>query len=110
MNVVYNLRMLGVQPDTKKSLTGTFALKFDIHKVKEISNLSTWFFIGTLCLKNICLSFQKKRAARKDRSGEEETWQLSRFYPMVEVCIKLKYCQISLHKVCSNIMEILPGG
>lgn len=41
MKVVHNLRMLGEQPDTKKSLTGAFALKFDINKVKEISTSST---------------------------------------------------------------------
>jgi hypothetical protein len=29
--------------------------------------------------------FQTKQAARKDRTGEEEMWQLSRFYPMIEV-------------------------
>ncbi|KAI4315311.1 hypothetical protein L6164_028135 [Bauhinia variegata] len=62
MNAVSNLRLLGVQPDTKKSLTGPFALKFDMHK--------------------------KKRAVRKDRSGEEETWQLSRFYPVIEELIE----------------------
>ncbi|KAG5144598.1 hypothetical protein JHK84_030141 [Glycine max] len=65
MNVVHNMRMLGGQPVTKKKLTTAFGLKFDIHK--------------------------KKRAARKDRPGEEEKWQLSRFYPIIElrVCHKL---------------------
>ncbi|XP_028762579.1 SNARE-interacting protein KEULE [Neltuma alba] len=62
MRAVHNMRMLGAQPDTKKSVTGAFALKFDLHK--------------------------KKRAARKDRSGEEETWQLSRFYPIIEEIIE----------------------
>ncbi|KAJ1416045.1 Sec1-like protein [Sesbania bispinosa] len=62
MNAVNNLRMLGVQPDTKKSLTTAFGLKFDIHK--------------------------KKRAARKERPGEEEKWQLSRFYPIIEELIE----------------------
>ena len=42
-----------------------------------------------LFLKIVSLNCQKKRAARKDRSGEEETWQLSRFYPIIEVQIKL---------------------
>ncbi|RDX64688.1 SNARE-interacting protein KEULE [Mucuna pruriens] len=55
---INNLRMLGGEPDTKKTSSSSFALKFDMHK--------------------------KKRAARKDRSGEEETWQLSRFYPIIE--------------------------
>nr|KYP56441.1 SNARE-interacting protein KEULE [Cajanus cajan] len=59
---INNLRMLGGEPDTKKTSTSSFALKFDMHK--------------------------KKRAARKDRSGEEETWQLSRFYPIIEMKIK----------------------
>ncbi|KAF5478417.1 hypothetical protein F2P56_004977 [Juglans regia] len=62
MNAVYNLRLLGGSSDTKKSSTGAFSLKFDIHK--------------------------KKRAARKERTGEEETWQLSRFYPMIEELIE----------------------
>ncbi|XP_061357818.1 SNARE-interacting protein KEULE-like isoform X1 [Gastrolobium bilobum] len=64
MNAVNNLRMLVGQQDTKKSLTSAFGLKFDIHKVK------------------------KKRAARKERSGEEEKWQLSRFYPIIEELIE----------------------
>ncbi|KAG6688859.1 hypothetical protein I3842_11G145700 [Carya illinoinensis] len=62
MNAVYNLRLLGGSSDTKKSSTGAFSLKFDIHK--------------------------KKRAARKERTGEEEKWQLSRFYPMIEELIE----------------------
>ncbi|XP_050263795.1 SNARE-interacting protein KEULE [Quercus robur] len=62
MNAVHNLRLLGGSSDTKKSSTGTFTLKFDMHK--------------------------KKRGARKDRTGEEETWQLSRFYPMIEELIE----------------------
>ncbi|CAL0312938.1 unnamed protein product [Lupinus luteus] len=63
MVVVNNLRMLGGATDTtKKSSTGAFTLKFDMHK--------------------------KKHAARKDRSGEQETWQLSRFYPIIEELIE----------------------
>ncbi|XP_027359932.1 SNARE-interacting protein KEULE-like isoform X2 [Abrus precatorius] len=62
MNVVHNLRMLGGQPETKKSLTTAFSLKFDIHK--------------------------KKRAARKERPGEEEKWQLARFFPIIEELIE----------------------
>ncbi|CAI8589201.1 unnamed protein product [Vicia faba] len=70
MNVVNNLRMLGGQPDTKKRSTGAFGLKFDIIK--------------------------KKRAARKERPGEEEKWQLSRFYPIIEELIeKLTRNQLS---------------
>ncbi|KAF5729904.1 Sec1/munc18-like (SM) proteins superfamily isoform 2 [Tripterygium wilfordii] len=62
MNAVNNMRLLGPAPDTKKSSTGAFSLKFDIHK--------------------------KKRATRKERTGEEETWQLSRFYPIIEDLIE----------------------
>ncbi|WVZ10764.1 hypothetical protein V8G54_015294 [Vigna mungo] len=61
---INNLRMLEGEPDTKKTSISSFALKFDMHK--------------------------KKRAARKDRSGEEETWQLSRFYPIIEYFYKLE--------------------
>ncbi|WVZ10237.1 hypothetical protein V8G54_014767 [Vigna mungo] len=62
MSVVHNLRMLGGQPVAKKSMTSAFGLKFEIHK--------------------------KKRAARKERPGEEEKWQLSRFYPIIEELIE----------------------
>ena len=33
--------------------------------------------------------FQKKRAFRKERPSEEEQWQLSRFYPIIEVYLRL---------------------
>ncbi|CAL1401282.1 unnamed protein product [Linum trigynum] len=63
MNAVNNMRLLGGAAETKKSSATSFSLKFDINK--------------------------KKRAARKDRSGQEETgWQLSRFYPMVEELVE----------------------
>ncbi|KAB1217102.1 SNARE-interacting protein KEULE [Morella rubra] len=62
MNGVHNMRLLGGSSDAKKSSTGAFSLKFDMHK--------------------------KKRAARKVRTGEEETWQLSRFYPMIEELVE----------------------
>ncbi|KAG5228473.1 SNARE-interacting protein [Salix suchowensis] len=62
MNAVNNMRLLGGASETNKSSTSAFSLKFDIH--------------------------EKKRAARKDRTGAEETiWQLSRFYPMIEELI-----------------------
>ncbi|XP_071707491.1 SNARE-interacting protein KEULE-like isoform X2 [Rutidosis leptorrhynchoides] len=32
--------------------------------------------------------YKKKRGIRKDRPGEEETWQLSRFYPMIEELVE----------------------
>lgn len=68
MSIVNNFRMLGGQPETKKGLTtrkvltGALGLKFDIQK--------------------------KKRAARKERPGEEEKWQLSRFYPIIEELVE----------------------
>lgn len=58
---VYNMRLLEGAPE-KKSSMGAFALKFDVNK--------------------------KKHAARKDRPGEEQMWQLSRFYPMIEELIE----------------------
>ncbi|KAA8522289.1 hypothetical protein F0562_012962 [Nyssa sinensis] len=62
MNAVNNMRLLEGSSDTKKSSIGAFSLKFDVHK--------------------------KKHAARKDRTGEEVMWQLSRFYPMIEELIE----------------------
>ncbi|KAK6947649.1 Sec1-like protein [Dillenia turbinata] len=63
MNAVNNMRLLEGALESKKSSLGSFALKFDAHK--------------------------RKHAARKDRSsGEEETWQLSRFYPMIEELVE----------------------
>lgn len=55
---VYNMRLLESSSDPKKNSIVPFSLKFDVHK--------------------------KKHAARKDRPGEEVTWQLSRFYPIIE--------------------------
>ncbi|KAK2651959.1 hypothetical protein Ddye_011815 [Dipteronia dyeriana] len=62
MIAVNNMRFLGGSIDCKKNSIGAFPLKFDIYK--------------------------KKRAARKDRTGEQETWQLSRFYPMIEELVE----------------------
>ncbi|XVE76969.1 hypothetical protein DITRI_Ditri13aG0023800 [Diplodiscus trichospermus] len=64
MKVVKNMQLLGgssPSSQTKKTTTG-FSLKFDGQKTKQ--------------------------AARKDRTGEEETWQLFRFYPMIEELIE----------------------
>lgn len=58
---VNNMRCLG-NTDSKKSTTGVFSLKFDVHK--------------------------KKHGARKERNGEEGTWALSKFYPMIEELIE----------------------
>uniref|UniRef100_A0A1J3FDC2 Protein transport Sec1b n=1 Tax=Noccaea caerulescens TaxID=107243 RepID=A0A1J3FDC2_NOCCA len=60
---VNNLRLLGpVHTESKKSTTGSFPLKFDV--------------------------LNKKRAARRDRVGETQTWQLSRFYPIIEEIVE----------------------
>ncbi|CAN4077887.1 unnamed protein product [Withania somnifera] len=61
MNAVYNMRLLEGSTDSKKSSLGPFSLKFDVHK---------------------------KQAARKDRINEATTWQLSRFYPMIEELVE----------------------
>ncbi|PSS26359.1 Protein transport Sec1a like [Actinidia chinensis var. chinensis] len=61
MKTVNNMRMLECS-NSRKTSAGSFSLKFDAHK--------------------------RKHAARKDREGEEETWQLFRFYPMLEELIE----------------------
>ncbi|CAD6264107.1 unnamed protein product [Miscanthus lutarioriparius] len=61
MIVVNNMRCLR-GPDTKKSSVGAFTLKFDLQK--------------------------KKPGIRKERIGEESTWMLSRFYPILEDLIE----------------------
>ncbi|KAM7275043.1 hypothetical protein ACFE04_016909 [Oxalis oulophora] len=66
MKVVNNMRILGgsSSSNVKKSSGSVFSLKFDDQKTKN-------------------------QAARKDRSGEEEeTWQLFRFFPVVEELIE----------------------
>ncbi|KAK9273663.1 hypothetical protein L1049_018473 [Liquidambar formosana] len=62
MKAVHNMRLLEGSSATKKTSTVSFSLKFDAQK--------------------------RKGAARKDRTGEEETWQLSRFYPIIEELIE----------------------
>lgn len=62
MNAVYNMRFLEGSSNTKKSSSVTFGLKFDVSK--------------------------KKNGFRKDRTGEEMPFQLSRFYPMIEELIE----------------------
>ncbi|KAK9716461.1 hypothetical protein RND81_06G235100 [Saponaria officinalis] len=59
MNAVNNMSFLGTPSETKKSSMGI--LKFDN---------------------------KKKHAVRKERKGEETSWQLSRFYPMIEELIE----------------------
>ncbi|KAI3915711.1 hypothetical protein MKX01_015536 [Papaver californicum] len=62
MNAVNNMRLLDGSSATEKNSTGVFSLKFDSQK--------------------------KKHAIRKERIGEEETWALSRFHPMIEELIE----------------------
>ncbi|KAL5213500.1 hypothetical protein ABZP36_024347 [Zizania latifolia] len=61
MIAVNNMRCL-CGPDTKKPSGGGFTLKFDVHK--------------------------KKHGLRKERTGEESAWALSRFYPVLEDLIE----------------------
>ncbi|KAL6125979.1 hypothetical protein ACLB2K_074030 [Fragaria x ananassa] len=62
MKVVNNMKMLKGSSESKKT-TGSFSLKFNNAKTKQ--------------------------AARKDREGEEEeTWQLFRFFPLMEELIE----------------------
>ncbi|CAK7347916.1 unnamed protein product [Dovyalis caffra] len=57
LKVVNNMKLLRGSSESKKT-TGGFSLKFDNQKTKQ--------------------------AARKERTDEEETWQLFRFYPVLE--------------------------
>ncbi|KAK4379392.1 hypothetical protein RND71_001254 [Anisodus tanguticus] len=69
MKAVKNMRML--EGSEKRKPSGSFSLKFDSQK--------------------------KANAARKDRTGEEETWQLFRFYPVIEELVE-KMCKGDLSK------------
>ncbi|MBA0806123.1 hypothetical protein Gohar_005593, partial [Gossypium harknessii] len=62
MTAVNNMALLAPPSEAKKSSGSAFSLKFDMHK--------------------------KKHATRKDRSGGHETWQLSRFYPIIEELVE----------------------
>ncbi|XP_010523082.1 PREDICTED: protein transport Sec1a [Tarenaya hassleriana] len=57
MKVISNMQLIAGSPESKTK-SSSFSLKFDAGKSKQ--------------------------ANRKDRTGEEETWQLFRFYPMIE--------------------------
>ncbi|CAA0806058.1 Protein transport Sec1a [Striga hermonthica] len=61
MKAVKNMKLIE-GPDMRKASKGTFSLKFASGKTKN--------------------------ATRKDRAGEDETWALSRFYPMIEELIE----------------------
>ncbi|KAK3145179.1 hypothetical protein QOZ80_4AG0324720 [Eleusine coracana subsp. coracana] len=62
MIAVNNMRCLCGADMKKSSSVGGFSLKFDLHK--------------------------KKHGIRKERIGEESTWMLSRFYPILEDLIE----------------------
>ncbi|OAY49306.1 protein transport Sec1a isoform X1 [Manihot esculenta] len=62
LEVVKNMQLLAGSSINKKTTSSSFSLKFDNQKIKH--------------------------AARKDRTGEEETWQLFRFYPVLEELIE----------------------
>ncbi|RDX77195.1 Protein transport Sec1a, partial [Mucuna pruriens] len=66
MKIINNMQLLAGSSSNKKSATagsgGAFSLKFSNQKTKQ--------------------------AARKDRTEEEETWQLFRFYPVIEELIE----------------------
>lgn len=101
-SAVYNMKLLEGSSDTKKSSIGPFALKFDVHKVSTILLVKIAFMFNELRSLTIYWPFlfcifliQKKHAFRKDRTGEEVTWQLSRFYPMIEVSLILHYNHLS---------------
>ncbi|GER26385.1 plant sec1, partial [Striga asiatica] len=61
MKAVKNMKLIE-GPDIRKASKGTFSSKFDSGKTKN--------------------------ATRKDRDGVDETWALSRFYPMIEELIE----------------------
>ncbi|XP_049350846.1 protein transport Sec1a-like isoform X2 [Solanum verrucosum] len=84
MKAVKNMRML--EGSEKRKPSGSFSLKFDSQK--------------------------KGNAARKDRTGEEETWQLFRFYPVIEELVD-KMCKGDLSKddyQCMNSSQTAPRG
>ncbi|VFR01945.1 unnamed protein product [Cuscuta campestris] len=63
MNAVYNMRLLEAASENKKSSIVPFSLKFDVNKKKHSST-------------------------RKERTDEESTWQLSRFFPVIEELVE----------------------
>ncbi|CAJ1949836.1 unnamed protein product [Sphenostylis stenocarpa] len=91
MKVISNMQLLAGSSSNKKSSTdGGFSLKFNNQKIKH--------------------------AARKDRTDEEEeTWQLFRFYPMLEELIEnLNKRELPKDKYsCKNepsCSSVPPGG
>ncbi|XP_023514794.1 protein transport Sec1a-like [Cucurbita pepo subsp. pepo] len=71
MTVVKNMRLLAGSDSKKATSAHSFSLKFNAQKTKQ--------------------------ATRKDRTGEEETWQLFRFYPMIEELVE-NLCKGELSK------------
>lgn len=105
MTAVNNLEYLGVQV-AKKQASGVekFALKFGARKVTPCSCRLIWrtfmfkYWILSKGFSNSNQSrvkqelsttschVQNKRPARRAREQDEESWQLSRFYPLIQVC------------------------
>ncbi|KAF7151996.1 hypothetical protein RHSIM_Rhsim01G0148400 [Rhododendron simsii] len=81
MKAVQNMRTLEGE-NARKTSTGGFSLKFDAHK--------------------------RKHAARKDRTGEEETWQLFRFYPVLEHKLNAwNGCLTNVYGIAQELIEKL---
>lgn len=72
MNAVHNVRLLGGGADTKKSSMSSFALKFDMHKVDD---LTLWILIwGSLefSLYTCCLFCRKNvQPEKKERVNKK---------------------------------------
>lgn len=90
MIAVNNMCYLGGY-GTKKTSRSGFTLKFDAYKViaSVFEIMSGMNFLCNYFL-TIVLEFfgyQKKHAVRKERKSEEVTWQLSKFYPLIEVLL-----------------------
>lgn len=89
MKIVNNMRLLAGSLNSKKSSTD-FSLKFDGQKVKKLK-LFKWMLKTRVrsslhkALYFLDYDYQTKQAARKERPGEEETWALFKFYPIIEV-------------------------
>ncbi|KAL8263511.1 hypothetical protein R6Q59_021641 [Mikania micrantha] len=78
MKVIQNMKLLEGS-NKKKKHHGAFSLKFDSQK--------------------------RNHALRKDRTGEEETWQLSRFYPMLEELLE----KVGKHELEKDEFQCMNG-
>ncbi len=120
MNAVTNLEFLGVQV-SKKPHSGVekLALKFGARKVKLFMQASTpkievwskkrvslathdiyWVVFAVQLWWDFLL--QSKRPLRRTREQDEESWQLSRFYPLVQVSPFLSLYMIVKVVICKE--------